>query len=258
MNALSYLPFSIIAGCLATIGALIIGVDQALKRSIWSANRRRRTVLMITALLVAWFTVSVALASAGAYQGAPGRIPTIEFGIVIPILVGCLMIWRWPAVSRLMDALPRAWVIAIQVFRVEGVIFLILYASKLLPGIFALPAGIGDVGVGLAALAIGINASAGRPLGSRTALLWNLVGIADLIIALSTGFLSSPSPFQLFALDRPNELISAFPLILIPTFLVPLAIILHIISLIQLGRVNGHSRSMGSLRGTGERARLSI
>jgi hypothetical protein len=62
------------------------------------------------------------------------------------------------------------------------------------------------------------------------------LGIADLVVAVSTGFLTSPSRFQMFAFDRPNELISMFPLVLIPTFLVPLAILLHIISLIQLGR----------------------
>lgn len=243
MNDLSYLAFSIIAACLATVAALIIGVDQALMRTNWSANRRRQTVFTVAAVSAGWFAVSVALASLGAYRGAPGRPPTIEFGIVVPILVGCLMIWRWPAVVRLMDALPPAWVIAVQFYRVEGATFLILYASKQLPGIFALPAGIGDVGVGLAALAIGINAFAGRPPRWRTALQWNLFGIADLIIALGTGFLSSPSPFQIFALDRPNELISVFPLVLIPTFLVPLAIILHIVSFIQLGRVSGHFRA---------------
>jgi hypothetical protein len=74
-------------------------------------------------------------------------------------------------------------------------------------------------------------------------LLWNLLGIADLIVAVATGFLTSPSPFQRFAFDHPNELISVFPLVLIPTFLVPLAIVLHIISLIQLGRVTAHTDS---------------
>jgi hypothetical protein len=48
------------------------------------------------------------------------------------------------------------------------------------------------------------------------------------------------SAFQMFAFNRPNELISVFPLVLIPTFLVPLAILLHIISLIQFGRATAH------------------
>jgi hypothetical protein len=138
---------------------------------------------------------------------------------------------------------PRQWVIAVQVYRVEGVIFLILYASNLLPGMFAVPAGAGDVAVGLLALAIGIDISGRQQIRSRTVLLWNLFRIADLIVALATGFLTSPSTFQRFSFDHPNELISVFQLVLIPTFLVPLAIVLHIISLVQLGRATAQTDS---------------
>ena len=109
--------------------------------------------------------------------------------------------------------MPRQWVIAVQVYRVEGVIFLILYVSNLLPGMFAVPAGAGDVAVGLLALAIGIDISGRQQIRSRTVLLWNLSGIADLIVALATGFLTSPSTFQRLSFDHPNELISVFPLV---------------------------------------------
>ena len=65
---------------------------------------------------------------------------------------------------------------------------------------------------------------------------WNLLGIADLIVAVATGFLTSPSRFQMFALGAPNELIAAFPLVMIPVFLVPLSILLHLASLEKLRR----------------------
>jgi hypothetical protein len=97
-----------------------------------------------------------------------------------------------------------------------------------------LPAGAGDMAIGLTGLIIGINAARHGQLLPRTVLRWNLLGIADLIIALATGLLTSPSPLQRFAFDHPNQLIAVFPLVLIPTFLVPLAILLHIISLTQL------------------------
>jgi hypothetical protein len=90
--------------------------------------------------------------------------------------------------------------------------------------------------VGLLAPAVAL-AFAHDPRGhSRTVALWNMFGIADLIVAVGTGFLTSPSPFQMLALDRPNELISAFPLVLVPTFLVPLSVLLHLASLTKLGR----------------------
>jgi len=71
---------------------------------------------------------------------------------------------------------------------------------------------------------------------------WNIVGIGDLVIAVSTGLLTSPSPLQRFAFDLPNELISAFPLVLIPTYLVPVSVLLHLASLAKLHRTAGGTR----------------
>ena len=63
---------------------------------------------------------------------------------------------------------------------------------------------------------------------------WNLFGIADLIVAVATGFLSSPSRLQMFAFAAPDGLIGAFPLAMIPVFLVPLSILLHLASFKKL------------------------
>jgi hypothetical protein len=232
----SYLSWFVVAGCITTIAAVTLGLNEAVRRATWGRGERRLTVATAAALLVGWFALAVVLGSSGVYRGTSARLPTIEFGILIPILIGCVAIWRSSALSRLIDAIPRHWIIAVQAYRVEGVIFLLLYATNLLPGVFALPAGAGDMATGLMGLVIGINAARGRQLRPRTVLMWNLFGIADLIVALTMGFLTSPSPLQSFAFDHPNQLISVLPLVLIPTFLVPLAILLHIISLVQLGR----------------------
>jgi len=53
-------------------------------------------------------------------------------------------------------------------------------------------------------------------------------------VAVTLGFLTSPSPFQVAAFDRPSVLIGMFPLVLIPVFAVPLSILLHIASLQKL------------------------
>ena len=236
MSIPTYLPISVLAGCIGTIAAVIVGLNQGLKRASWQAVERRSIVRMMAVVLVGWFALALTLAILGVYDANSDQLPNIEFGIITPILIAGLFIWRSSTISRLIDAIPRHWVIAVQLYRAEGVTFLILYASKLLPGLFALPAGAGDMAIGLTGLIIGINAARRGQLLPRTVLRWNLFGIADLIIALATGLLTSPSPLQRFAFDHPNQLISTFPLILIPTFLVPLAILLHIISLAQLRR----------------------
>jgi len=123
---------------------------------------------------------------------------------------------------------------------VLGAVFLVRWASGALPGAFALPAGIGDVLVGILALPVALWLRSGARGGSTAATVWNVLGIADLAVALTLGFLSSPTPFQIIALDHPNRNIATYPLVMIPTFAVPLSILLHALSLRQLAR---HRRS---------------
>jgi hypothetical protein len=63
--------------------------------------------------------------------------------------------YRSPLVGRIIDAVPQQWLVSVQFYRALGVIFLILYAGGKLPGLFAWPAGVGDVIVGVMAPVIG-------------------------------------------------------------------------------------------------------
>lgn len=92
---------------------------------------------------------------------------------------------------------------------------------------FALPAGIGDVLVGLAALAVASALSHQVSGARRLAAVWNTLGALDLLVAVATGFLTSPGLLQMFALEAPNRLVSAFPLALVPLYAVPVSFILH-------------------------------
>jgi hypothetical protein len=51
---------------------------------------------------------------------------------------------------------------------------------------------------------------------------------------VATGFLSAPSPFQVLSLDAPNLLIDSFPLVMVPIYVVPLSVVLHLASLTKL------------------------
>ena len=60
------------------------------------------------------------------------------------------------------------------------------------------------------------------------------VGMLDLVVAVSLGILVSPSRFGILAGTTTTAVVAIFPLSLIPTFLVPLSLILHLIGLSQL------------------------
>ncbi len=147
-----------------------------------------------------------------------------------------MLISRSPRLARIIDAVPQHWLIGVQLYRALGVIFLILYGTGKLPGAFAWPAGLGDTLVGILAPVVAVAYARAPHKNADMVSAWNLFGLADLVVAVTAGFLTSPSAFQLFAFDLPNELVSRFPLVLIPIFLVPLSVLLHLASLAKLRR----------------------
>jgi hypothetical protein len=61
------------------------------------------------------------------------------------------------------------------------------------------------------------------------------------------GLITSPSPLKLVAPKLPNELISAFPLVLIPTYLVAVSVLFHLASLAMLHRAAGQANAQRSM-----------
>ncbi len=232
----AYLPYYVLTGAIGMIAAILFGLRSALRNAGWTTHDRTVTVRAATITVIGWFLLAIALASADAYRAAADRIPTIQYGILVPILIGGLLIWRSPRLARIIDAVPQHWLVGVQLYRALGVIFLILYAAGKMPGLFAWPAGLGDVLAGVFAPVVAIAYLRGPRENADLVSAWNLFGIADLVVAVTAGFLTSPSPFQLFAFDLPNELVSRFPLVLVPVFLVPLSVLLHLASLAKLRR----------------------
>ncbi len=67
------------------------------------------------------------------------------------------------------------------------------------------------------------------------------VGITDFVSAFFFGITSSASLFQLFAFDQPNQVL-LYPTGLIPLFLVPYAVIFHILSITEMQRATAQAR----------------
>src|SRR6185436_4518198 len=126
--------------------------------------------------------LSIALAAMGVYDGGAGAIATMQYVIALPILICSVLLWRSDAVARLLDPVPQQWLIGVQLYRALGVIFLILYVAGKLPSLFAWPAGVGDIAIGLLAPVVGLAyARAPRNTAGLVA-AWNVFGILDLII----------------------------------------------------------------------------
>ncbi len=190
--------------------------------------------LLAGAVLAVWLAVVVALGVRGMFTTAPGTPPLpILLGVLVPLLL-FLAAWRVSAAFRAyVLAADLRFIIAVQGWRAAGFAFLALWAHGILPGMFAWPAGLGDMAIGFTAPWV-LAALLRQPdfAASRTFAAWNLFGMLDLVVAVSLGGLSA-----FLATGTAGEIttrpMALMPLILIPAYLVPIFLMLEITALLQ-------------------------
>jgi hypothetical protein len=127
------------------------------------------------------------------------------------------------------------WLVGSHLWRLVGLGFIIGWYLGALPAGFAIPEGLGDIIAALGALALVRSLAAGAT--PRAWLLaWNVFGLVDLVTAISLGVLYSNGPLGLLSegsvTTRPMV---TFPVSLIPSFFVPLFILLHVLTFTRLG-----------------------
>ena len=181
------------------------------------------------AVLGGWLVISGMLARAGVYRQAPGDgVPWLPVAFA-GFLVILLLATRIPLISRILaDPGAPACLILPHTLRVVGVAFLIVMAQGHLPAIFAVPAGLGDIAIGVSAPFVARRLARGA--GRTEALRFHVLGLVDLVVAVGIGFLL----FGLVEVTPSTEPLTLLPLALIPTVAVPLAVALHLVSLRQL------------------------
>ena len=181
-------------------------------------------------LLTIGFGASTAIAAVGGFNAGKYAIVLLGLLLVIPLAVGAVITLASPNVRRLISQPEvQSSVISVHALRIiEGSVFVVMVPLGVLPAIFALPAGLGDVLVGLSALAASRWITSGR---RRRVVWWNLFGLLDLANATALGIMTVPGPLNLLHTNPSSALLLASPLTIVPTFVVPTYVLLHLISL---------------------------
>jgi len=184
--------------------------------------------------LTVWLLLVVSLGLGGAFVGPPGTPPLpIAIGVAAPLGLFLLLLRFSQSFREFVLSLDLKVIAGIQAWRWAGLGFLSLYAHNVLPAVFALPAGLGDMAIGVTAPWIILKLlRQPRFAASGAFVRWNILGILDLIVAVSIGAVSAS-----LTTGAPGEISTApmatLPLLLIPAFLVPLFFMLHTAALMQ-------------------------
>jgi len=199
-------------------------------------DKRIRTI--VGAVLSLWLALVLILGADDAFSGGPGALPlAILTGFLTPILVFLIALWTVAPFRDFVMSIDLPVMAGVQAWRFAGLGFIALYAYGVLPGLFAWPAGLGDMAIGITAPLV-IYALRRRPAFATSVLfwVWNLFGILDLVNAVTLGGLSAVLGIGISA-EITAFPMGKMPLVLIPTFLVPVFLMLHLASLLQARRM---------------------
>jgi hypothetical protein len=209
-----------------------------------SPHNKRRFIMtnasyrkLTTGLIAGWFIF--ALSASALHVFKTDASPPAALGLAVSIPLAIFLLWFATSVGFrefVLSLNPRTLTLA-HSWRTAGYTFLVLYTYGILPGIFALPAGWGDIAIGVTAPLVALKLANS---GHRTSfIVWQALGIADLVIAVTMGTTAR--------LIYPNGVatgaMTVLPLSLIPTFAVPLLLMLHVICLAQARRWPAHEHA---------------
>lgn len=221
---------------IVTAALLLGGLWRALERVTSGPDTRRAPWLGAAVALVGWQAGVWLLARSGFFRiGRIGALPLIPLAVVLPLLVGLTVLGRSRTIAAALDATSPRFLIALQTYRILGAVFLVQYALGRLPARFALPAGIGDVLVGVLAIPVARYVASRRAHAVGVGLAWNVLGVADLVNALLLGALTAAGALGAGA-PAGGVPIGEYPLVMIPAYAVPLSLLLHAQSIRQLLR----------------------
>jgi hypothetical protein len=193
--------------------------------------------LVVSVALALWLGLVFLLGTQGAFVGSADSPPLpIFLGFAIPLAVFFAAYFGWGAFRTFVLGADLRLVAAMQAWRWAGLGFLSLYARGVLPGLFALPAGLGDMAIGVSApwIVVGLIRDSSF-VTNRRYLIWNIMGIIDLVVAVSMGAICSGF-FHGITGKITTSPMAKLPLVLIPAYLVPLFIMLHFTALSQARR----------------------
>lgn len=212
--------------------ALVVGYSGA--RANGTSLRTATATVTASALVAVGWMIALGW---GAAAGVFSRM-TVAMPIAAALWLAIVLAWsRVPVVARALRGSGAAsGLIAPQALRVAGVIFLLAMLFGGLPWLFALPAGLGDIAIGLTAPFVMRRVARGS---YRGAVWFNIYGLLDLTVALVLGALTGLSATaQLINVSPTSAELTVLPLVLIPATAVPLSIALHIFDLVALRRLS--------------------
>jgi hypothetical protein len=234
---LKYYPIAQAGFILLTIVCLALilwGVYSTFVRMGFNRKKAAARTVSIGVAFLAWLTAVSVISISGYLSDFSAMPPRLLPFLLIP-LAAVLILTFHPASKRFLAHVPPSWLLYIQAFRVPVEILLwLLFLDNLLPVQMTFKGRNWDVLTGITAPLVAYLCFGGARDRKGLAIAWNIFGLVLLLNIVTTAILSMPLPFRYFMNEPANTIVTIFPIVFLPTVLVPIAYAMHFFSLRNL------------------------
>ena len=226
-----------IAFGLTTVATLLLFI-WIIRNSSSEVIRKRSTPIAIG--MIVWLILQATLTLNDIYNTNLSSLPPkiILFGILPPLLV-IILLFVTSKGRQFIDSLPLKNITYLNMVRIPVEIVLFwLFINKTIPELMTFEGRNFDIIAGISAPIMAYFAFNKNKISRKVLLFWNLICLALLLNIVINALLSVPSPLQQFAFEQPNMAILNFPFSWLPTFIVPIVLFGHLVSIRQLIKNN--------------------
>lgn len=214
---------------------ILFALNRAQRNYGLSSKQRTKWMIRLPLIAGSWFFIQYLIVQSGFYHNLslPPRIPLL---MILPLFLFTGIFLYRNRNHGILQHLPLTAPITYQSFRAFiEVLFYLTFVAGILPVQVTFEGYNYDVLLGLSALPIGWYASRPNP-NKRLLIAWNILGIAVVAFAAFTFITSFYFP-QLWGYSA-NDILgfAEFPFLLLPTFFMPSAIFMHVVSIVQLSQ----------------------
>lgn len=202
---------------------------------LWSSKDSavRKNSFKVLAGFLLWIGLQIVLSVNGIYSKDASFVPPkiFLFGI-LPLLLFCISLFFTQSGRRYIDSLSLKRITFLHLVRIPvEFVLLWLYLEKTIPQILTFEGWNFDILMGLTAPLIIYFGFVQDKWSKIFIMAWNVIGILMLGFVFVTAILAAPFPLQQIAFDQPNVALLHFPFSLLPTFIVPVVLLGHFVTL---------------------------
>jgi hypothetical protein len=183
---------------------------------------------------LAWLGLQGVVFATGFYLKTDTVPPRFALAVV-PTFIAIAYFLSKKSSTNVLNKLSLKDLTLLHVCRIPVEIGLLwLYQSQQIPQIMTFEGRNFDIFSGLTALPMAWYAFQNNSIKRTPLLIWNIICLALVCIIVIISILSAPTPFQQFGFEQPNVGVLKFPFGWLPSFIVPVVVFCHLVSIRQL------------------------